>query len=112
MDDRPVPAPAATVAVLGSGPAPGPTAGPARRMPAEWELSSALDDQPIGTIDYDADGAELPANVQAALERPLRPDDEQGNARTRRMREMHAWRDGEDRRSLRRRMRLTDDDGF
>ena len=109
-DDHLVPA---TAAVAGAGAtAVGTTAPKASpRRPAEWELASALEDQPIGTIDYDEDDdGELPANVQAALDRPA-IEVEPGNARTRRMKEMHAWRDGEDRRSLRRRMHLADDEG-
>jgi hypothetical protein len=84
---------------------------PARRPrpPADWELASALDDAPIGTVDYAGGGDEVPPEIAAALDAPVLHA-QPGNARTRRMAEMHSWRDETDRRSLLRRVGLPEVD--
>ena len=58
---------------------------PARRAPAAWELASALDDKPIGTVDL------LPAESLADSQADINES------------EMHGWGDGTERRSPRRR---------
>jgi hypothetical protein len=76
-----------------------------KRPPADWELASALDEAPIGTVTFEGGGEEVPPEIAAALDAPvIQP--QPGNARTRRMAEMHSWRDETDRRSLLRRVGL------
>lgn len=80
----------------------GSAAPPARRPLASWELASALDDEPIGTVD---DGT---ADVIAAP--PV--EGSGGNRRVQRMAEMHSWRDESDGRPLLRRLGLPDGEDF
>jgi len=87
-----------------------PTRAPATgrpRPPADWELASAIDDAPIGTVDFDPDADELPPDIQAALDAPV-IHTEPGNARTRRIAQMHDGGDQTDRRSLLYRIGLPD----
>jgi hypothetical protein len=88
----------------GAAPLPPPAATRRTRPPADWELASALDDAPIGTVTYEG-GTDLPPDIEAALQAPV-IHAEPGNARTRRMAEMHSWREETDRRSLLRRVGL------
>jgi hypothetical protein len=76
-----------------------PTEAARRRAPADWELASAFDDAPIGTVEFDGDADELPPDIQAALEAPV-VHAEPGNARTRRTAQARQWREDSDRHSL------------
>jgi hypothetical protein len=75
---------------------------PAQRRLAAWELASALDDEPIGTIGVEAN--------EGALARPAHHE---ANERSDTVdADMHSWGDGEDRRKMRRRIRLSEEDGL
>jgi hypothetical protein len=79
------------------------------RPRADWELASAFDDAPIGTVDFDATTGELPPEIEAALDEPVLNVDS-GNARSRRAAQMQNWRDQADRRSLLHRVGLPEID--
>lgn len=74
---------------------------PAQRRLASWELASALDDEPIGTVEIGADDSALTPSHQPANDRPDTHDAD-----------MHSWGDDVDRRQIRRRTRLSEEDGL
>jgi hypothetical protein len=82
---------------------------PRERPPADWELASAFDDQPIGTVDFEGGTDEIPPEIQAALDAPVLHT-EPGNARTRRIAQLRSQQQQEqdDRRSLLHRVGLPD----
>jgi hypothetical protein len=106
----PMPALAAAPTYASRSAATAPAVARRKRELADWELASALDDAPIGTVDYMGGAEELPPDIEAALDAPV-IHVEPGNARTRRLAEMHSWRDETDRRSLLRRVGLPEVDG-
>lgn len=73
----------------------------ARRAPASWELASALDDEPIGTIDAEADEVD-------ALQERSSPSTGRRSADSEAT-DMHSWGDGADRRILRRHRGLSNE---
>jgi hypothetical protein len=73
----------------------------AERRPASWELASALDDEPIGTVDIGTDDTE---RGRRSHHRDDRSDSQDAD--------MHSWGDGVDRRQIRRRIRLSEEDGL
>lgn len=75
---------------------------PTPRRLASWELASALDDEPIGTVDIGAEDSPLtPSSRQPANDRPDTQDAE-----------MHSWGDVVDHRQIRRRIGLSEQDGL